>query len=238
MHVQNKWEQFRLPEDMTGKSFLDVGCWEGHRCVDALLRGAEHVVGVDLCTSQALHENLRKYNFEFVQTDIFSEKFLELDRYDVVLCSGVLYHVESPISLLVRLRKCVEELLVLETASHQLDETRPMLLFHVGSDLANDFSKWWTPNELCLRQMLDATGFQSVEIVWARQAASDTRRICVHARPGGHVPYDKILPRKRKLMSVYGGDRPQGDKLLPKSRGSPAHEAPPANEAPPIKRIV
>jgi 2-polyprenyl-3-methyl-5-hydroxy-6-metoxy-1,4-benzoquinol methylase len=95
LQAQNKWELFRLPEDMTGKSFLDVGCWEGHRCVDALLRGAAHAVGVDLCTSQALRDNLREYNFEFVQTDIFSEKFLQLDRYDVVLCSGVLYHVES-----------------------------------------------------------------------------------------------------------------------------------------------
>jgi tRNA (mo5U34)-methyltransferase len=216
LQAQNKWELLRLPEDMTGKSFLDVGCWEGHRCVDALLRGAAHVVGVDLCTSQALRDNLREYNFEFVQTDIFSEKFLQLDRYDVVLCSGVLYHVESPISLLVRLRKCVKELLVLETASHRLDETRPILLFHAASDLANNPSNWWTPNELCLRQMLEATGFQSIEIVWARQAASGKQRICVHARPGGRVQYDKILPRKRELMSVYGGDRPQGDKLLPK----------------------
>ena len=77
--------------------------------------------------------------------DIFSEKFLELDRFDVVLCSGVLYHVENVLSLLFRLRKTVDELLVLETATNKICDDQPILLFHPGGDLKDNPSNWWTP---------------------------------------------------------------------------------------------
>jgi SAM-dependent methyltransferase len=217
--TMNKWELYQLPRDMTGKSFLDVGCWEGHRCVDAILRGAKEVVGVDLCTSQALHDNVEQHGFEFLQTDVFSEKFLELDRFDVVLCSGVLYHVENPMSLLFRLRKTVDELLVLETAAHSVETARPLMLFHADDDLSDNPSNWWTPNELCLTQMLEASGFRNVETAHRSDPREGFHRVCVHAVPGGRVDYQKILPRKKALMSLYGGDRRQRSVLLPSKKG-------------------
>jgi len=219
MTQKNKWELLQLPDDMTGRSFLDVGCWEGHRCVDAVHRGATHVVGVDMCTSQSLHDNVERHGFHFIQADVFSEKFLELDRYDVVLCSGVLYHVENPMSLLFRLRKSVSELLVLETVAHTVEEARPLMLFHAGADLANNPSNWWTPNELCLTRMLESAGFSDVRLVMRTEAPDEKRRVAVHASPRGAIDYDKILPRKKELMSLYGGDRAQRPALLPKTQG-------------------
>ena len=71
---RNKWQRYSLPEDMTGKTFLDVGCWEGVNCAEAMTRGAKRVVGVDLCTSEPLRENVERYGFEFVQLDVLSEK--------------------------------------------------------------------------------------------------------------------------------------------------------------------
>ena len=46
----SRWEQFRLPVELAGKSFLDVGCWEGVHCAEAVRRGADSVVGLDICT--------------------------------------------------------------------------------------------------------------------------------------------------------------------------------------------
>src|SRR5687768_5846984 len=120
MGEKNKWDLDRLPSEMRGKSFLDVGCWEGENCVEAKRRNASEVVGVDLCTSESLRKNVDAAGFRFLQLDIFSEKFLELDRFDVVLCGGVLYHVENVLSLLFRLRKTVKELLVIETLAHKV----------------------------------------------------------------------------------------------------------------------
>jgi len=203
----NKWELYKMPDDMTGKSFLDVGCWEGTLCVEALHRNATRALCIDLCTCERLRKNVELYNFDFLQIDIFSEKFLEIDNFDVVLCSGVLYHVENVMSLLFRLRKTVNELLVLETATNKLYESNTILLFHPGSDLAGNPSNWWTPNKKCLMAMLETCGFKHVHEVYKRDVNERIRRLCVHARPTGHVWHEKILPRKKEFMSLFGGER-------------------------------
>ena len=218
MSAPNKWKLYGLPDDLTGKSFLDVGCWEGHRCVDAVLRGASNVVGVDLYTCDALHNNVEQYGFEFVQMDVLSEKFLELDRFDIVLCSGVLYHVENVLSLLIRLRKSVDELLVVETVTHHVCDEQPILLLHAERDLADNPSNWWTPNELCLKQMLEVSGFRDIKVVYRKERKKGTDRVCVHAIPAGSVPIGKILTRRKEYMSLYGGNREQRDVLLPGAR--------------------
>ena len=41
------------------QSFLDVGCWEGVHCAEAVRRGADSVVGVDICTCPDLTDERR-----------------------------------------------------------------------------------------------------------------------------------------------------------------------------------
>lgn len=202
---RNKWERHALPEDMTGKSFLDVGCWEGVSCVEAVRRGARRAVGVDLCTSDALRENVDRYGFEFIQLDIFSEKWLQLDAFDVVLCSGVLYHVENVLSLLFRLRRVTGSLLALETATRDIGGDEPVLVFK-PSDERNNPSNWWVPNKACLADMVRASGFAEPRFVWERERAGGAR-VCVHAIPVEQDSYERLLPRKPEAMSLTGGGR-------------------------------
>lgn len=203
---RNKWERYQLPDDMTGRSFLDVGCWEGVNCAEAMRRNAEHVVGLDLCTSDALRTNVDKFGFEFVQMDVLSEKWLELDTYDVVLCSGVLYHVENVVSLLLRLRKVTRGLLVLETATRDLGVEEPVLVLKPGDHEDANLSNWWVPNRQAVFQLLELCGFEDVSPVWERERSAGSR-LCVHARPTGQIPYERILPRKPEAMSLFGGHR-------------------------------
>ena len=202
----SRWEEFRLPPRLQGKSFLDVGCWEGVHCADAVRRGADPVVGVDLCTSGDLRRNVRRFGFEFLQMDIFGELWHGLGRYDVVLCSGVIYHVPSPMSLLIRLRAVVKELLVLESATTTLGGDRPMMLFQ-GDEDGGNLSNWWIPNRLGLEQMLATAGFERIETVWEEQRYDEFGRVCIQAVPGGDLERGRLLPRKPRLMSVRGGDR-------------------------------
>lgn len=203
---RNKWQRYALPEDMTGQSFLDVGCWEGLNCAEAVRRNAAHVVGLDLCTSDALRENVDRFGFEFVQMDVLSEKWLELDTYDVVLCSGVLYHVENVVSLLLRLRKVTRGHLVLETATRDLGIEDPVLMLKPGDHENANLSNWWVPNKPAVFQLLKLCGFEDVTPVWERERPSGSR-FCVHARPTGQIPYERILPRKPEAMSLLGGER-------------------------------
>lgn len=201
-----KWGRYRLPADMTGKTFLDVGCWEGVNCAEAVQRGADRVVGVDLCTSDELRRNVEEFSFDFVQLDVLSEKWLELDTFDVVLCSGVLYHVENVISLLFRLRTVTRELLVLETATRDVAPDESVLVFKPSDERTGNPSNWWIPNRQCLIDMIRTCGFDEIEPVWERSRPGGAR-LCVHARTVERYAYERILPRKAGAMSLMGGAR-------------------------------
>jgi SAM-dependent methyltransferase len=202
---QSQWDRFGLPSDMSGRSFLDVGCWEGRNCVEAVTRGARRVVGVDLCTSDELARNVQEHGFEFVQMDVLSEKWLALDTFDVVLCSGVLYHVENPLSLLFRLRRVTDELLVLETAIYLVETERPVLVLS-PVDQRRNASNWWFPNKLGVFEMLKASGFSDVSVADERLRTT-SGRLTVHAAPVRLESYDRVLPREPDVMSLEGGHR-------------------------------
>lgn len=203
--VHNNWDRYGLPDDMTGKTFLDVGCWEGENCVEAVRRGASQVVGLDLCTSDDLRQNVDSAGFEFVQMDIFSEKFLQLDTFDVVLCGGVLYHVENVISLLFRLRRVTGELLVLETKVRDTDFNEPILVFKPRRGDMNP-SNWWVPNRVALEEMLITCGFKDIETFWEKKGGGGSR-VCVHAIPTRQADYERALPRRARRMPLAGGRR-------------------------------
>ena len=195
----SRWETFRLPVELAGRSFLDVGCWEGVHCAEAVRRGAEPVVGVDICTGEDLRANVERYGFEFLQMDVFGELWQGLGCFDVVLCSGLIYSVPSPMTLLLRLARVTGELLVIESASTT-----------EGGEEDGNPSNWWIPNAACLEQMLHVAGFAGVSTVWEEPRGEHWTRVCMHAVPRGGVDRERLLPRKPRLMSVRGGDRGRG----------------------------
>jgi len=210
MSYQAIWELHGLPNSMHGKSFLDVGCWEGEMCAEAVRRGARSVLGVDLCTSPELTANVAAAGFKFIQLDIFSEKALELPEFDVVYCAGVFYHVENPFSLLFRLRKLMSPNaeLYLETTYVCDDNQLPQLTFHPASTLDNNPSNWWSPNERCLLEMLRASSFSEIAVTsrssktvaTTDDCVSSIGRISTRALNSGADPSDKVLPRAPRLM--------------------------------------
>lgn len=204
--AHNNWDRYGLPKDINGKTFIDVGCWEGVNCAEATKRGATQVVGVDLCTTDALKANVDEFGFEFVQLDILSEKWLELDTFDVVLCGGVLYHVENVISFLFRLRRITSEALYLETKIFDSDDHRPLMLFKPSDERTGNPSNWWFPNEQGLMDMLDACGFTNLEKTWENRGGGG-HRVCIKAEPVRQRNYERVLPRKASKMPLVGGSR-------------------------------
>lgn len=198
----DNWSKYHMPDDMAGKTFLDVGCWEGLDCVEAVKRGAARVVGIDLCTCEKLLGLVKKHDFVFLQMDVFSDAFLALRVFDVVLCSRVFHHVWNPIGLLVRLRKVTGKILFLETIVSPFE--KPALMQFIPQH--KDASIWWYPNEVCLIALLEVCGFGDVEIVY-KQAIDGVTRLCAKAVPIGYMPHEKMLVRKEDRMSLYGGHR-------------------------------
>lgn len=206
------WKRAGLPEGMDGKSFLDVGCWEGIICAEAVKRGASAVLGIDYCTSPDLRANLETGGFSFLQMDVFSEKLLELPEFDVVHCAGVLYHVENPLSLLFRLRKLCKlgGLIYIETSYAVGPTDLPMMIFLPGSTMDNNPSNWWCPNEPCLREMFCAAGLSDFEVTYRSEPPAHEPlygRITFRGTAANTPAFisEKILPRRPSFMPTSSG---------------------------------
>lgn len=108
-----------LPDDLAGRSVLDLGCNHGFFCFEAKKRGAARVVGIDVDP-----ENVRKARLladclglevEFRLADI--EREPPQERFDYVLCLNLLHHLRDPIGVLDRLVRLTRERLVFELAT-------------------------------------------------------------------------------------------------------------------------
>lgn len=124
-----------FPDDMSGKSVLDIGCKQGYFCFEALKRGATKVLGVDVDP-----ESIKKARL--LADCLGVEASLELmdiekepihEKFDYVLCLNVLHHLNDPISALDKLAVMTRERLILEVAGlGRYDQKKLKVPFMLG----------------------------------------------------------------------------------------------------------
>ena len=119
-----------FPDDMTGKTVLDLGCKFGFFCFEALKRGAKRAVGVDVDPYSL--ERARRLadclglDATFELFDIEKEPIRE--RFDYVLCLNLLHHLRNPLTALERLAAVTDERLILESATMGRHDRRRLRL--------------------------------------------------------------------------------------------------------------
>jgi 2-polyprenyl-3-methyl-5-hydroxy-6-metoxy-1,4-benzoquinol methylase len=119
-----------FPDDMTGKTVLDLGCKFGFFCFEALKRGAKRAVGVDVDPHSL--DRARKLAdclglpATFEQYDVEIEPIRE--RFDYVLCLNLLHHMRNPLTVLDRLASVTDERLILEMATMGRHDRRKLQL--------------------------------------------------------------------------------------------------------------
>ena len=101
-YPRNKFARFSaaIPEDLSGKTVLDIGCNAGFYAFEMKRRGAARVVGIDtdpryLAQAQLAAEVLG-HDIELRQLDVYSVGRLG-ERFDLVIFMGVLYHLRHPL---------------------------------------------------------------------------------------------------------------------------------------------
>jgi tRNA (mo5U34)-methyltransferase len=191
-----KLQRFGLPGDLTGKTVLDVGAWDGFFSFEAERRGASRVLATDAFswsgggwgTKQGfdLAHRVLQSRVESQEVDVLDLSPETVGTFDLVLCLGVLYHMRHPLLALERVASVASDMLILETHVDMLDCPRPAMAFYPGAEVHCDPTNWCGPNPAMVAAMLRDVGF---------------RRVRVHAGP-------YYLPRRTFrlwLRSLLGG---------------------------------
>jgi tRNA (mo5U34)-methyltransferase len=181
-----KWNRFAsaLPQDLSGKSVLDIGCNGGYYAIEMKRRGASRVLGVD---SDETYLMQARYAAEVLGLDIEFRMLSVYDvgtlgqRFDVVLFMGVLYHLRHPLLALDLIREHVAgELLIFQSMQRGSQYVEPLQIDYPFSETesfdqpgypklhfvehryAEDPTNWWIPNRACAEAMLRSAGFEII----------------------------------------------------------------------------
>lgn len=167
-HLRDNFARFGLPEDMTGRRVLDIGCWDGFYSFEAERRGAS-VVAVDCWRPETFFfaRNELKSRVEFHEMSVYEISRAELGSFDIVLFLGVLYHLPDPLLALRRVCEMTREVAIIEShvIDHLLDSPRPIMEFYEIDELGGQYDNWWGPNLECLQRMTRAAGFARTEVL-------------------------------------------------------------------------
>jgi len=183
-----KWQNFKhaVPQDLTGKSVLDIGCNAGFYSIEMKKRGAARVVGID--SDDTYLEQARFAaavsgydDIEFRKLDVYEVGQLG-ERFDLVIFMGVLYHLRHPLLALDTLHDTVVGDLLLfqsmQRGSKQLmhldddyafwetsifDHDAYPKMYFVEKRYSHDPTNWWIPNRACVEAMLRSAGFDIVD---------------------------------------------------------------------------
>ena len=177
-----------VPDDLSGKSVLDIGCNAGFYSIEMKRRGAGRVLGIDsddryleqarLASSVLGFEDVEYRNLSVYDVGQLGEKF------DFVVFMGVLYHLRHPLLALDLIREHVAgDMMLFQTMQQgtdavlQVPEDHPFhkpgtndppdyfdnpaypKMHFIEREFAHDWTNWWAPNAACSQAMLRAAGF-------------------------------------------------------------------------------
>lgn len=164
----------KIPENLDGMSVLDIGAWNGFFSFESERRGASRVLATDSFVWRspvlkgkegfALAREVLNSKVEDMEIDVMELSPEKIGSWDLVLCLGVLYHLRHPLLALERVSSVTGKQLILETVVELFSEDKPAMVFYPGTELANDPTNWWGPNQLAVIAMLKDVGFSKVEL--------------------------------------------------------------------------
>ncbi|MGE0449570.1 MAG: class I SAM-dependent methyltransferase [Vicinamibacterales bacterium] len=175
-HTLARLAVLNLPADLTGRSVLDIGAWDGAFSFEAERRGASPVMAVDtFCWSgegwgtKAGFDTARRILDSKVQdreVEVMDLSPETVGVYDLVLCLGVLYHMKHPLLTLERVASVCSNQLILWTQIDLAHLETAAMAFYPGTELNDDPTNWCGPNPACVIGMLQTAGFRRAECVY------------------------------------------------------------------------
>lgn len=174
-------DRMGFPQELRGKTVLDIGTYDGFFSFEAERRGARSVLAVDQHPADhcgfALARKVLGSRVEYRTASVYDLAPETFGYFDVVIFPGVFYHLRHPLLALDRIHGVCREYVFLET--HVLDgafvhdgeripldemhsalSASALLQFYPYDELNGDPSNWFAPTVRCVELMLHNAGFQ------------------------------------------------------------------------------
>lgn len=229
--MQERLPHFCIPDDLSGKRVLDVGCADGFFSFLAESRGAD-VVAIDSWPRQGffLAHELLNSKVEFHHANVYDILPDDFGWFDIVFFFGVYYHLKNPILALERIASLTREWAMIESHVSTPQVQSPELAhkpfwkrvlpqppaslhgsmgasshFFERDELNRDPTNWWVPTIPCLLGTIRAAGFPVAELV----SCYDRSRAVVRAIKG---PRTATQPLTEDIFIAV--DRPREDERI------------------------
>jgi len=171
----------KLKQALELSNAVDAGCGVG------FFSKTLEECGLNACGFDGRAENVdearnRFPQIPFGQGDIEDQTILELGRFDLVLCFGLLYHLENPLRAIRNLRGLTEKCLLLESMCVPEEKSSMLLRDELQQGDQSLTSMACYPSEGSMVKMLYRAGFAAVYRVARLPDHDDFRETTEHAR--------------------------------------------------------
>ena len=180
-----RWRHFepQVPDDLTGKTVLDIGCDAGYFSLEMKRRNAERVIAIDIMPYRLAQVRFASYWFD-LPIEPRELSVYDVDRlntkFDVVMFPGVLYHLKHPLYALEKVSEVSTGTLYFQSATRGTNEDftpadeypaterdvfdRPEYpkLYFIEKSVNSDESNWWFATRSCLKAMLRVAGYKNI----------------------------------------------------------------------------
>ncbi len=177
--------------DLTGKRCADVGCFSGGLSLFLAAQGAAEVHAVDEVPEHVEQCRLVSGALGCRQIQCHQLSLYEMPRefsarsFDLILLSGVLYHLSDMLVGLYALRELLRDDGVLLVETNAVPDME-----HSYANYGRFYGgMWWQPTGLCIQDMCEHMGFQRPEV---RFYAKD-RCLARAAKQPGEITFKRGL---------------------------------------------
>ena len=178
------WVSQIIPDDLTGKSILDLGCSDGFYSFLCEQRNANRILAIDYegfdkhkimsesgkkvnANNFELYKKLLDSKVEYRKLDVYNIDLIK-ETFDFVLFFGLYYHLENLISALKKIYSVVNDSVFL--AGHILESENPIMYYYDQSDVtkhgsAEEFASIVASPQCLVNIAKSICGFKNAELV-------------------------------------------------------------------------
>jgi 2-polyprenyl-3-methyl-5-hydroxy-6-metoxy-1,4-benzoquinol methylase len=170
---------YGIPEDLTGKTVLDVGTSTGFFAFECARRKAQ-VTAIDLWDGTLFNIIREAFGLDvrYVQKSIY-ELDATFGQFDLVICGSLLLHLRDIFGAIERIRGVCQREAIIATAAmddrHFDDKACCEFIGRKTRDEAGEYWVYWCLNAMALKKMLLAAGFAE---------ASQVSKFILESEPG------------------------------------------------------